>query len=191
MLNVDLAKAWTPSWQAFRERAVRAWHSHIRANPDAFKAQVLEFTGALNEARQRLDRCEQLAVSAVELRPKLADLETRYALLAAGFYADARPAAGVQGVPIGLVVGGVVLGIAGIAWAIAALQYALNLRDHTALLEKELEARVEASREGRQLPASTVEPVENPAQKTGWMLVGALALVTAGIAVPVFLKRSA
>lgn len=185
MLNVDLAKAWTPSWQAFRERAVRAWHKRIRVNPDAFLPQVQQFSAALNEARQRLDHAEKLAAA----HPKLTDLETRYALLAAGLYADSRPSGGVQGVPIGIVIGGVMIGVAGIAWAIAALQYALNLREQTALLEKELTARVDASKEGRELAPSSLQP--QSVQKTGWLIVGALALVTAGVAVPVFLKRSA
>jgi hypothetical protein len=186
MLNVDLAKAWTPSWQSFRDRAVRAWHNRVRADPNLFLPQVRQFSAALMEARQRLDRCATLAPT----HPKVTELETRYALLAAGLYADARPAGGVQGVPVvGLVIGGFVIGIAGIAWAVAALQYAMNLRDHTALLEKELTARVEASKEGRDLQPSSLQP--QTVQKTGWLIVGALALVTAGVAVPVFLKRSA
>ncbi|MCB9678188.1 MAG: hypothetical protein H6737_24010 [Alphaproteobacteria bacterium] len=189
MLNVDLAKAWTPSWQAFRERAVRAWHSRVRADPQSFLAQVQQFSGALFEARQRLDRCATLLPSAPDLTARVVDLETRHALLAAGLYADARPAAAIEGLPIGIVVGGVLIGVAGIAWAIAALQYAMNLREQTALLEKELEARVEASREGRELAPSSLQPPS--LQRTGWLLVGALALVTAGVAVPAFLKRSA
>lgn len=188
-MNVDLAKAWTPSWQSFRERAVRAWNNKVRADPKAYLPQVQQFSGSLWEARQRLDRCGQLVASVPEFATKLSDLETRYALLAAGLYADSQPAVGVQGLPIGLVIGGVLIGVAGIAWAIAALQYAVNLRENTALLEKELTARVEASKEGRELAPSSLQP--QSVQRTGWMIVGVLAAVTAGVALPVFLKRSA
>jgi len=186
VLNVDLARAWTPSWQVFRVRAVRAWHHKIRANPAAYLPQVQQYALALSEARHHLDRCAQLA----QADPRLSGLETRYALLAAGLYADSRPVGAVEGAPVvGLVVGAVVIGVAGIAWAIAALQYALNLRDQTALLEKDLTARVEASKAGRELAPSSLQP--QSVQKTGWLIVGVLAAVTAGVALPVFLKRSA
>lgn len=190
MLNVDLAKAWTPSWQAFRTQAVEAWRDRVTADPRAHLQRVQQFLMALSQARAHLDRCAVLLKGGGDTR--FVELETRYALLAAGLYADARPASGVQGAPaVGLALGGVVLGLAGIAWALAALQYALNLRDQTALLEKELAARIEASREGRALAPSSIAAPEGELKRTGWMLVGALALVTAGVAVPAFLRRSA
>lgn len=191
MLSVDLATAWTPAWQSFRTKAIRSWRARVAADPGAYLSQVQQFAEALSGARRHLDRCERLSLDG-RGRKRFVELETRYALLAAGLYADARPATGVQGPPAaGLVVGSVVIGLAGIAWAIAALQYALNLREQTALLEKELVARVEASREGRALPPSSIATPEGDLKRTGWMLVGALALVTAGVAVPAFLKKSA
>lgn len=189
MLSVDLASAWTPRWKAFRDKAVRAWRTSVAVNPASYLPQVQQFTAALWETRQLLDRCGTKVAAAD--RERLVALETRYALLTAGLYADARPASPVQGVPVGVVIGGLVIGVAGIAWAVAALQYAVNLRERTALLDKELDARVLASREGRELAPSSLPAAGPDLKRTGWMLVGALALVTVGVAVPAFVRRSA
>ena len=69
-----------------------------------------------------------------------------------------------------LIVVGVIVGLAAIAWAVAAYQYAVNLREQTALTEKELDARILASREGRQLPATTLPPQSSGMGATGWLM---------------------
>jgi hypothetical protein len=88
-------------------------------------------------------------------------MDHRYHELAAGFYGDASPPRDRHGTdgrrvaPAVLVVGGLAVGV---AWAIAAYPYAVNLREQTWLAERELDARVEASREGRPLQTSTLPP---------------------------------
>ncbi|MCA9488682.1 MAG: hypothetical protein KC621_02125, partial [Myxococcales bacterium] len=104
-------------------------------------------------------------------------LEERYRVLAGGL---AAPPAAVEGPPVLLVVAGVGLGLGAIAWSVAAYQYAVHLREHTALLEKELVARVEASREGRALQPSTVVTTDR-GRVIGWVLLGGLALGAVGL----------
>ena len=101
-----------------------------------------------------------------------------------------------------LVVAGIAFGVAAIAWAVASREHSKNLREQTALADHELTARVEASKEGRVLQETTLPeqpaaasllPVAAPAvgskSKVGLALVGVLALAAAGLAVPMFLKR--
>lgn len=91
-------------------------------------------------------------------------MELRYNQLAAGFYADSVPAAQAgTGVPVVgvapiVVVAGIAIGVVAIAWAIVAYEYAVNLREQTALADREFVARVEASQAGRVLPPSTLPP---------------------------------
>ena len=72
----------------------------------------------------------------------------------------------------------------------AAYQYAVNLREHTGLLEKELAARVEASRAGRSLAPASIPPPMAEARNIGMLLFGGLTLAAAAIAVPVLLKKA-
>jgi hypothetical protein len=72
------------------------------------------------------------------------------------------------------------VGVAAIAWAIAAYQYAVHLREQTALVERELQARVEASEQGRTLQPSTLPEQANA--KLGWLMLGGLALAAGALA---------
>ena len=109
------------------------------------------------------------------------EMDKRYHELAAGFYSDALPASTttVGFVPI-LIIAGLAAGVAGCAWAVAAYEYAVNLREQTALADKELTERVAASKEGRTLQATTLPTQPDPlADATGGMgklLIGGLAL---------------
>jgi hypothetical protein len=93
-----------------------------------------------------------------------------------------------------LVVGGLALGAAAIAWSVSAYQYAVNLREQTALAERELTARIEASQAGRVLQPSTLPappPPPSPTESSGmglWLL-GGLGLVAAAVTLPVLLQR--
>jgi len=174
--------------------------------------------GDLAAAKAHLQRIAAMIprIQNVEERAKAAKmfaaLYQRYHVLAAGIYADAEKAkqaqqgeAQVSGVIIPLlVVGGIVLGVAAIAWAVASREHAKNLREQTALADHELTARVDASKEGRVLQETTLpeQPQSAPllsatapsggggtAGKVGLALVGVLALVAAGVALPMFLKR--
>ena len=177
---------------------VRAQHGGLRARAHlgaqrlGRRAVELEGDDAALENRIR-DKLPNPPVTAADqaAHAKYQALEKRYHDLAAGLYADAKPAQteiGVAPVVVGVVVGGVVIGVAGIAWSIAAYEYAVNLREQTALAERELDARVEASREGRTLQPSTVPP-QDTGGGVGWLLVGGLALAAGAVAVPYFIKK--
>jgi hypothetical protein len=90
-------------------------------------------------------------------------------------------------------IGGLALGAAAIAWAVSAYEYAVNLREQTALAERELDARVAASRDGRVLQPSTLPPPPPPpggaASNMGLWVLGGLAVVTGAVVLPTLLKR--
>lgn len=195
----DIKSSWSSAWTGLQERASSAYQSAIQADPSKFKDTVASFMAMLSESRASLDRIQTLLkqVDDPALTAKAGELESRYSTLAAGVYADAKPADTIGVAPAvvgGVVVAGIIVSIGGVAWAVAAYQYAVNLREHTALLEKELQARVDASKEGRVLPPSSVPPAPNPiadAQSTGMWVLGGLAVAAAAIAVPIFLKKKA
>jgi hypothetical protein len=148
-------RVWTAAWGRLQAAGIAAYGEAILAQPERFRVRVEAFVDALRRARAGLDRVRTLDVQ----DPRIAALELRYAVLVVGVMADAQSASDddeFEGPPVALVVGGMVIGLAGIAWAVAAYEYAVHLREQTALLEKELVARVEASREGRALPPSTL-----------------------------------
>ena len=154
----------------------------IVRDPEAFRPSVEAFLTEMQAARENLTRIAaklgQLPDD--ERRPfekQLAYLLDRWRTLAAGVLADAKPS--VQGPPVVLIVVGVIVGVAAIAWAVAAYQYAVNLREQTALTEKELDARILASREGRQLPATTLPPQSSGMGMTGWLMLA--GVVAAGV----------
>ncbi len=118
-------------------------------------------------------------------------LRQRYLDLSAGFWADSQRMddTAMAGAPIA-VVAGVGVGVIAFAWAVATYAQATNLREQTALADKELDARVEASREGRTLPPSTLPaPQDDGGLGWGWLVGGGLA-TAALLALPSFLRRS-
>jgi hypothetical protein len=198
----QIKAGWSSGWQALQRESMRAYEAAIAADPTGYLGRVQAFAHELSLSRATLNRirdklpnppttAEQRAVHA-----KYQALETRYHELAAGLYADARPAQteiGVAPIVVGVVVGGVVIGVAGIAWAIAAYEYVVNLREQTALAERELDARVEASREGRGLQASTLPPPPpsptTAAKGIGFVLIGGLAIAAGAFVLPQLLKK--
>jgi hypothetical protein len=69
----------------------------------------------------------------------------------------------------------------------------VNLREQTALAERELDARVAASRDGRVLQPSTLPPPPPPpgagGSNLGLWVLGGLAVVTGAVVLPTLLKR--
>lgn len=174
-----IKSAWDQGWKAVEAQGEAMVDAIVRA-PRAYAKQVQIFVVAMSDSRESLDR-QQTVLAQMPPGADVADLtattqalEARYQELAAGFYSDTRPAQTAQPelawVPV-LIVGGLAVGVAGTAWAVSAYEYATNLREQTALAEKELAARVEASREGRLLQPSTL-PVPPPAE--GPSALGAL-----------------
>ncbi len=202
----DIKAAWSSSWKALSAQATAAYASAARLDPTGTLAKVQAFVQALTDSRAALDRiaaklpnppvtpADHAAVAQYQA------MERRYHDLAAGFYGDATPAPGGATAPVPstgaapavLIIGGLAVGAVGVAWAVAAYQYAVNLREQTALAERELDARVEASREGRPLQASTLPPPPNPtddAKGMGLWLLGGLAVVAGALTLPALLKK--
>lgn len=139
------------AWNRLYQLGVAAYAEAIELAPERFRSRVEGFVGELATARESLLRIRALGIA----DPRIEPLEERYRVLAGGLSA---PPVAVEGPPVLLVVAGVGLGLGAIAWSVAAYQYAVHLREQTALLEKELVARVEASKEGRALQPSTLTP---------------------------------
>lgn len=189
----QIKSEWSSGWAALEAQALATYEVAIEADPEAFRAKLVDVLGLLEESRSNLDRMK--AALKAELRAgkkvpasaiqRLKKLEQRYNDLAAGVYADTQPATNQVGsLVVGLIVAGVVFGVAAIAFGIAAYQYCANLRDQTALAEKELDERVQAARDGVVIPTqplTTPPPAPVPSQGAASLgkVVGGLALVAA------------
>lgn len=199
-----IKSAWSSGWTALSDQATRLYGAAITGNPSAYATKVTAFQAELAVSRATLDRIKAKLPNPPNTdadRAMVANytaMERRYHDLAAGLYADATPTgAGAPGQPmVGvapvLVVGGIALTVIGIAWAVAAYEYTVNLREQTSLAERELDARVAASRDGRVLQTSTLPPPPSPAadaSNLGLWLLGGLAVVTGAIVLPTFLKK--
>lgn len=199
----DIRAAWSEGWQALAEEAVLLYASAIEADPGVYAGHVSAFQAELATSRATLDRLrtklpnppatpEERAMIA-----RYAAMERRWNDLAAGLYAEATPAGALGRPTVGvapavLIVGSVAITAVGVSWAIAAYEYAVNLREQTALAEKELDARVTASRDGRTLPPTTLPPPPPPLPDSGnvglWLL-GGLAVVTGALVLPPLLTK--
>ncbi|MEO0602009.1 MAG: hypothetical protein AAF211_11280 [Myxococcota bacterium] len=189
--------AWSARWRKLQEFGLRQFGAAIRREPAAQLDRVRRFWVLLDESRQTLDLLQRLVVEVPKWKGSVDALEERYRVLAAGLFAEAQPApAGASvgaGPLVGVVIAGVVIGVAGIAWAIAAYQEALSLRDQTRFLQEELVARLQIAREGGRLPPSVLQPAPTTDRASpssvGWWLLGGLALGTAALTIPVLLPR--
>ncbi|MCB9759109.1 MAG: hypothetical protein H6739_04655 [Alphaproteobacteria bacterium] len=178
---------WSEGWSALEAQGQQLYAAAIQADPSAYSATVQGFIEALTGARGHLDRQRDALAQLPEGPERQAAVaryqaqEERYHTLAAGLYSDAAPASEAMGLVPVLVVGGLALGIAGTAWAVAAYEYAVNLREQTALADRELTARVQASQEGRTLQPTTLpQPPEDVGGGGLMLLAGALALGVGG-----------
>ena len=190
----EISKAWDETWakaeagwKALYDSAVAEYEAAITNNPEAYQAQSEAFVAELATSRGNLDQVkaalhkEGKTAHNQPLWEQYQAMERRYHELASGFYQDAQPI--IEGhvgfVPL-LVVGGLALGAGSIAWGVAAHEYAVNLREQTALAVKELDARIAASKEGRTLQASTLPPppsIDLGAGASPLLLVGGLGLL--------------
>lgn len=220
----DVKAGWSSGWKALSDQASQIYAKAVEVDPTGTLKKVEAFVAALSDSRAALDRmkaklpnppiteADRAAVAQYEA------LDKRYHELAAGFYDDAKPASTASSTPSGtgapsnavsptmgaapamLIVGGLAVGAVGVAWAVAAYEYAVNLREQTSLAERELDARVEASRQGRALQPTTLPPQPDPiasatdAAKTaskgvGLLLVGGLVVAAGVYLLPAFLKK--
>ena len=162
-------------WTRLYERAQRKLGPAIRANPRRFQPMVERFIRVLADVQKRLGRMRRAGVDKQKLKP----LEARARLLRSGLFGAPRS---FEGPPL-LVIAGIALGVAAIAWAVAAYQYAVGLRERILLLERELEARVEASKEGRALQPSTLATSSSlPLLAVGAVMLGVVGWAWRGAA---------
>ena len=191
----EVRENWSAGWKELQRSAVETWGSAIRRDPQSFAPKVQATVNELAAARAHLDHMKPLLpkqIKTAEDQRAMAGfsrMSARYYELAAGVYADAQPAAAEVGIAPLLVVGGLVLGVAAIAWAVAAHEYAANLRAETALADRELSARIEASQQGRTLQPSTLPEPRKSKDGAGWLLVGGLVVAAGAVALPVLMKN--
>ena len=198
----EIKAEWSAGWTALEAQAIATYEVAITADPEQYRAHLIEVLGMLEASRASLDRMKAELKAEIQAgRPMpggalktLKGLEQRYNDLAAGVYGGATGAQQVGSV--GLIIGGVLFAVAAIAFGLAAYQYCANLRDQTALAEKELDERVKAARDGVVIPAAplTTPPAapELPGANgaSAGLVVGGLAtLAVAGGAAWWFLRR--
>lgn len=152
----------------------------VAAKPSSFEAKVRAFLTLLRECKVNLERIAAQLPSlpkndaAKALIRRYQDMKALYDALVAGIALNATGELELGTVPL-VVVGTVALSAAGVAWAIAAYEYAAGLRDETALMATELEARVQAMKDGKTLPPSTLaapEKTDSGGAPLGLVLVG-------------------
>jgi hypothetical protein len=196
----DIRAAWSQGWKALQARAASTYAAALQADPSGTAARVQGFVAALEQARASLDRIAARLPAQGHTEADRAwlsryqDLERRWRDLAAGLLADATPASTpAVGMAPALAVGGLAVTAVGLAWAVVAYEYALNLNEQTALAERELEARVAASAAGRALPPSTLPPAPPSlaagARNLGLWLLGGLVVAAGALAVPLWMER--
>ena len=185
---------WSDGWKALQAEALATHQAAIQAAPSRFSEVVQRFVGELTQTEALLQRLRRELPSPPttfeeqHLEVQWVALNARYHELAAGYYAEVEPAEQSVGAAP-LVVAGLVVGVAAIAWSIAAYEYAVNLREQTALAVRELEARVAASDQGRVLPPSTLPQPAPASDSMGWLVLGGLALAAGAAALPIVLGR--
>jgi hypothetical protein len=203
----DVAARMSSEWSTSLRESVQRWRGAIEAAPERFRATLEEYLSNLAVAWTNLVAVHTLLElhPDVPFRQKYADtleqLRDRYYILSALVMQDAHPKddpakAPVAAAPV-VIIGIIAFGLVALAAAAAYIQHTRELRDWTVYLREDLQARVEASKDGRQLPPSTApsSPAERPGDDDkgipwwGWAVgAGALAAV-AWVTVPLFTDR--
>lgn len=182
---------------AAQRQALQEHGQQIEAAPQAFAPVVERFAVEMGRAERNLSEIERLVNELDNLASRNRDpagkrtvkqartlfLEARaqFKGLAKGFWSGARRVDGTQQFGAWqavLIVAGVVVSIAAIAWAIVGYQDARSLADKTQYQREELAARIEAMRAGTTLQPSTVQKDNLP---IGEIVIGAVASAAAGV----------
>ena len=181
----DIRAAWDASWSRVEAAALQKWQAAIEATPERFRGPVEAFLNALAGTRLRLDEVLQLAKlpgATGADRGQYMRLQSQYNAVAAGMMVHATPTDVEEtgAVPV-LVVAGLAISVAGVAWAITAYEYAASLRDQVQLYREELTARVAAAQQGLTLQPSTVPAPATPtAPGSMWPWLLGLGVLGAG-----------
>ena len=215
MTWAELKTAFADNIESTYNKAYTWLDQALTHTPDDVKRRVAGTLSVLKAAGRHLARAQALLPS----RPKdkaEAELVVRYAEMKAMYDAilsglginavqlDAEPEVEAGFIPVSVVltIGALGLTAAGVAWAIANYEYAKALRDQAAFLVKELEARQEAMRAGKELQAATGypeggankgdKPEDKDKDKGGWgwlwAVLGLGGLVGAAVYGPKLLK---
>jgi LysM repeat protein len=204
----SVRQGWSAGWQALDAQASGLYDAIVAA-PESYRAKVEGFLAALTTSKQNLAWSRAQPLTAQD-RQQLDTLSQRYNDLAAGFLSDVDGGESLQlGAGPLLIVAGVGVGVAAIAWAVASYEHAANLRDQTALFREDLAARVAASEQGRALQPATVPqappmsttgstwsvpslppPSSSSSSAVGLVLVAGLGLASAAALLPFLLRRS-
>jgi LysM repeat protein len=203
----SVRQSWSEGWQALDAQASGLYDAIVAA-PETYRAKVEGFVAALTASKQNLTwiRAHEAQLSASE-KTDAAVLGQRYNDLAAGFLSDVDGGESLQlGAGPLLIVAGIGVGVAAIAWAVASYEHAANLRDQTALFREDLAARVTASEQGRTLQPATVaqpapassgwsapslpSPASPSSSRVGLVLIAGLGLASAAVLLPLLLRRS-
>ncbi len=199
----DVKAAWGEGWRALSVEGVTRYAAELLQDPSAHLERIQGFVESMFGARVDLDTITgQLpnppkTAADQALAARAAALERRYQDLAAGLLADAWPAEPATGAVPLVVIAGLGIGVVGCAWAVVAYEYMLNLREQTALLRADLDARVQAMQTGKTLPAPNLAQAPHPpgggdddlSGLIGWLLVGGLVLGAGAALLPTLLKK--
>jgi len=193
----EIKSSWSSNWKSLYDQTLAQYQAVIESDPSKYLKAVQGMLRELSLSSARLARI-QVLLQHPNARQEDLDaynaLVSRHRTLSAGIYADASPAGDqkIEGAPL-LIVGGLIVGVAAIAWSIAAYEYAVNMREQTELMDRELTERVKASKQGRKLQPSTVQPPDaqgaGKRRWLGWMVLGGAGLATAAAAVPILWGR--
>lgn len=172
-----------PTWaRTLQELGLAQHQAQIEADPEAYRGRVNRFVETLQRTEARLLRLQGQVP-----REQWVAARRRWQNLAAGLFAEATPHRRDVGVaPAVFVVAGIAITVVGVSWAVVAYKQAQSLDKQTALAERELDARVRASEDGRVLQPNTLpEPPDDDAGvgKYVGMAIGTLLLLGGGYAV--------
>ena len=178
-------------WRYLYNNSLNDYADLIREDPELAAQQVAAFKSELEASRQYLDTLHSKLPTTptdpadLALAEQLPEMEKRWQELAAAFYQDVLPANElVLGFAPIFIVAGLAIGVGAASWSFAAYQYAVNLREQTALAAKELEARQAAAAQGHTLQSSTLPTFDDDPDSTSKM--GA-ALIAGGVGLAVVL----
>lgn len=170
----SIKSTWSSGWQDLLDSGVAKYGAQVRANPEGFRAVVEGFLQDLEAIRQNLARIAQVRARlakagtplSAEQERLLRMLIAKYKVLASGIFAEARAQDGqVQGapppIPLVLAIGVVVIGVAGIIWAIAAVHEAKNAREQTAFYAQKSE-QIYAQVQAGKLPPEALTQLQLP-----------------------------
>ena len=168
----QLSSAFSSQMRGLYDQTIGQLAAAIEASPQAFEARVTEFFNVLAQTRAHLVRIQTLLPNPPRNAEegtwiaRYAEMKAMYDALVQGLrQAGATNANALEiGNPVVLAVVGIGLTVAAIAWAVSAYQYAVGLRDQTAFMAQELEARVESMRTNKPLPPVTATPPSAPAE---------------------------